>query len=504
MKFYAAAAVVCLVLALGSGLGYLSQSRRAPSLNDIAISKSEFISKTKKTTTVDLGTFQLDPSAVLPTTFDFDYKEIVRFNEAIESCGFNKVKFKDPRLQKAATWETWNCGQRANLPMEFFVQPPFFHPFGGTYAARSFLKLGESDEWVRAITPILHVTELELLKSSSLDEAQNILSSLSPPQLDRLASNDAVVRTDEYVWLKQTQRDFSTKKYDLYSAEAWDHFFASASYVFVASPNREQPCVQSEGSGCWIRNERVQSMPTRILVFALTLSVVGMAISFGLLFRHWLRERRRDVEDRRFVLQMLTHELRTPATSLNLNIENIREGFDSLKASQQDAFLRMCSDVQRLKHVIEASTAYLQTEKSDGVNIRLMDVPSINEWIERTIEEESKPVQFVRLEPDRGMRADPYWLSLCLRNLIRNAHDHGAPPVTLRVDANPKGLKFQIRDEGKTVLNLETVVKPFEKQNRSRGLGLGLSIVQQLLRSMNGRLEYQSNPNTFSIVLEDA
>ncbi|MEQ1876265.1 MAG: DUF3404 domain-containing protein, partial [Bdellovibrionia bacterium] len=432
MRIYGAAALISLMLALGSGLAYLAYGRRAPQLDEIAAAKSEFVKTAKPTANVDLSGIQIDADAVLPKTFEFDFKEVAEFSERAGDCTFGPVK--DPRLKKAARWHRWMCGLEGPPDTAFFIGEPLYHPLGGTYAARSVSKMAGDPAWIKKVANAFHLSEFELLPPEILTETQRRLGALSLANLERLRDAERIVRAGDEIWLRDTKDEFTLKKYSVYKSADWDSQHAGAPYLFVDDPGGGQPCVQSEGRGCWIRNERVQSAPIRFLIFALMLSVGGMALSMGLLIRAWLRARRRDDEDRRFVLQMLTHELRTPATSLNLNIETIREGFDRLAANQQDSFLRMCNDVQRLKNVIEASTAYLQIERRDGVTIQPADIPSLNSWIEQMLEEEGRPVVFTKLEPDRGLRTDPYWLSLCLRNLIRNAYDHGAPPVALRIE----------------------------------------------------------------------
>ena len=85
------------------------------------------------------------------------------------------------------------------------------------------------------------------------------------------------------------------------------------------------------------------------------------------------------------ILQILTHELRTPIASLSLTVEGFRREFEKLPESVYDEFRRLCEDSRRLRQLAEASKDYLQ---SDNKPLATEWVPSVKEWLEFKVEEE--------------------------------------------------------------------------------------------------------------------
>ncbi|CFW11397.1 his Kinase A domain protein [Vibrio cholerae HC-46B1] len=58
-------------------------------------------------------------------------------------------------------------------------------------------------------------------------------------------------------------------------------------------------------------------------------------------------------------MQLLTHELRTPITSLGFTVESLRSQFDELSPKAQESLWRLMADHQRLAQLSETSSHYL-------------------------------------------------------------------------------------------------------------------------------------------------
>ena len=64
-------------------------------------------------------------------------------------------------------------------------------------------------------------------------------------------------------------------------------------------------------------------------------------------------------ERRKLALQVLTHEFRTPVSSMLLQIERGNRHYSSLTNDMQEVFMRLSGDVYRLQRLTEMSKNYL-------------------------------------------------------------------------------------------------------------------------------------------------
>ncbi|MCZ8489573.1 ATP-binding protein [Vibrio lentus] len=80
-----------------------------------------------------------------------------------------------------------------------------------------------------------------------------------------------------------------------------------------------------------------------------------------------------------------------------------------------------------------------------------------------------------------------YWLTICLDNLIKNAKQHGQGKVLVKVILADK-LRIEVQDEGHFPSLMQRDL--FQEQHRAHkqdGMGIGLTIVEHLMKQANGR-----------------
>jgi signal transduction histidine kinase len=234
------------------------------------------------------------------------------------------------------------------------------------------------------------------------------------------------------------------------------------------------------------------------------LGIIGVLLLVGTIVELlWRRVRfmKQQKEERAFVMQNLTHELRTPVAGLGLSVEQIRADFDTLPENLQSSFLRICDDVQRLKRVIEGSTQYLRSSTTpQDLFLKKKNIASVNDFVESVIARFDEPIEFAPLAQDCSVNEDPYWFAICLQNIIQNALKHGKPPV--RVELSPN-LKISVIDSGNLHdVSLAELTPAFSKGAHSEGLGLGLSIVNRVIKEMGAKLTVHGAPTTFTIDLK--
>lgn len=191
------------------------------------------------------------------------------------------------------------------------------------------------------------------------------------------------------------------------------------------------------------------------------LAPVGQAVNLYL-------DRIRDhVDAERQFATHAAHELRTPIAAALAQAQLIAGGMgDADSAARMVAALRRLSQlVDRLLQLSRAEMVGAGAASSDLAQVTRMviadtGVPAV--FDDGDIEAAPVPVQ-------------PEALALILGNLLRNAQDHGAGDIRVRLRPGPvltvsnrvaPGAAFHLRN--------------FEKSERSRGTGLGLGIVRKI------------------------
>lgn len=419
-----------------------------------------------------------DPKTALPQSHLFPFAQIAALAKYAETCsGSEKIHPTSPELRKALLWHKFKCGE-AELPKDFFNTKPFMHPAGSSYAALAG-KIGEKEKY----QPNLHLTEV--LKFSSA-------------QVQSLLNEEDTVFTPNWILFRIEKSDAS--HYTAYSIMEWNRFVSTRD--FVTGPNRsETACLFEEPGACWYKNSDQGRLRTRTIALLLSLSFLILTALLAL--EVWRRRQMaaQETAKRLFTLQMLTHELRTPATALKLSLETLRSQFDHLPSDSQRAFLRICEELQRLERTIDASKNYLASESAFHAP---ESSTSVNQLLSSILEIYGEQVTLQPLPIDQPFRVRRYWVELCLKNLIDNAISHGRAPVSVSANTEGGQLTIAVQDVGTTTFtSLDDMTQPFQRGQTSRGLGLGLAIVRQVVQSMNGELLYQSNPTTFSIKLKD-
>jgi signal transduction histidine kinase len=231
-------------------------------------------------------------------------------------------------------------------------------------------------------------------------------------------------------------------------------------------------------------------------------------------------ELQRAVRIRDDFLAMAGHELRTPLTSLHGAIETL------LRASRQGLLGDPTPDrLQRMLHVIEK-----QDERLIHLVNNLLDVSRLSEGrLELELEEvdlcalvrdvvacfgEEIARARCRVEicaPDQVVGVwDRSRLEQVVTNLLTNALKYGAgTEVTISVSADATSARLAVTDRGIGIApeHVERIFGRFERAVTAKeysGVGLGLSIVRDIVEGLGGRLGVVSEPGagaTFTVEL---
>src|SRR2546426_2172101 len=215
--------------------------------------------------------------------------------------------------------------------------------------------------------------------------------------------------------------------------------------------------------------------------------LIASLIGGGLaLFYYARREQKRHAQVEEF-FAAFTHDAKTALASLRLQAESLQE--DYAESGQNRLLDRLLRDTVRLQ---------LQLENS----LFLVNLPHGKFFLEPITL--SDRIEALRLHwPDllitqRGdglLLADARALESVLTNLVQNALTHGrATEVDFNVQRSDDRLRVTVTDNGRGFPgDLGQLGKLFVRHARSSGSGVGLYIVRQLIKRMNGTIRFQSS-----------
>ncbi len=430
----------------------------------------------------------------LPHYHDYEYSELKILFDYSNNCLKGPKNKIFSELQKTFTWISYTC-QKNKLPKDFFRKPPYLSPSGKSFVQ---LALETGFDFTSYLTP------KEVQNYQSLLE--NILVhqpafDLNLQQLKGIISAEDFIAGEQFVYIKRKNLTDSpsSKVYEKIGITEWRKILSSQEYKFEQS--NTSLCLQKVTNGCWTVNK---TSSNRLYRWAVLFLDGLLFITFLVFFLVDKGRRKGQKENQRFTLQMLTHELRTPVTTLALQLENIRADFDQLNPNQQIGFLNMTREIDRLKNSMQMSYAYLQTDQINNGKMRIQfEKIELNSFLDEFVtNQDFGPVQLVRTVAEPiFIKAEKVWLSMCLTNLLRNAFLHGKPPVQIKLWIHPDYADIEVQDAGEiSTENLDRIGEPFRKTENSKGLGLGLSIIRQIMTEMNGELQAQRGPTRFSLV----
>jgi len=196
------------------------------------------------------------------------------------------------------------------------------------------------------------------------------------------------------------------------------------------------------------------------------------------------------------VLADAAEELRQPVGAMQGELENIME---SAAPADKEQIESLYAETDRIKKILDGmeelakAHASIQTLRKEPIELR----PFLDRVIERTgASVEGKEIA-LRLECKDGLNlsADPNLLDRIMDNLLSNALKAVKESGTVTVTAEQKGaeLTIGVRDTG-TGIKPSAMPHLFERffRGAGSGLGLGLSIVKELVDAHNGKVEVKS------------
>jgi signal transduction histidine kinase len=231
-----------------------------------------------------------------------------------------------------------------------------------------------------------------------------------------------------------------------------------------------------------------------------------------------VREIRRNEQHDAFV-NAVTHELKTPVTSIRLHLETLRARSELDAARRREFYDVMLEDSDRLLHTIDQVLQAGQAGRTPH-KVRLDLAALVAECVALTRTRLHLGSEAIRVVPGGGrldVLGDEADLSSAILNLLDNAVKYSPDQVDVAVRLSQQGARVRLevadRGSGLSPGELKRIFRRFYRvpapiTRRVKGTGLGLYIVQMTARRHGGRASAASGGpgqgSTFSLELPAA
>ena len=221
-----------------------------------------------------------------------------------------------------------------------------------------------------------------------------------------------------------------------------------------------------------------------------------------LMHRHRAQNAVEDKANLKRSLEDISHQLKTPLTSVSIATDNLIEIDDMSKEERIEALKSIRRETDKINFLIQS---LLKLSKLDTNTVqfdaKMMNIKSI---IAVSIENVSliadlKDVKFDIEGPDSTILCDAAWQTEALTNIIKNAVEHSLErsTITIEIEKSKMFTTISINNRGEHI-EMSDIPHIFERFYRGKNatpgsVGIGLALASSIIKAEQGRLTVESN-----------
>lgn len=245
------------------------------------------------------------------------------------------------------------------------------------------------------------------------------------------------------------------------------------------------------------------------VIIMLIITILTSALTTKIKNQEKIKSRAEKETMRANLLRAISHDLRTPLTSIYGASSTVIENYDSLSdTNKREMITAIKEDSQWLIKIVEN---LLYITKIDNSSVKLIKTPVVlEELVDSVIEKFRKSYSNQNVElilPDEFIMvsADALLIEQVLLNLLENAVQHakGMKNLTFKITVFEKKATFRIIDDGCGIAKekLQNIFSgiysndnvPADSQKRS--MGIGLSVCNTIIKAHESEIFAERNSN---------
>jgi len=240
------------------------------------------------------------------------------------------------------------------------------------------------------------------------------------------------------------------------------------------------------------------------ILLSLLFSIAIIASLFYLL--NIIKKQKAIAEIKNDFISNITHEFKTPITTIGLAIEGIQNFTEQGNKEKTQEYLNITSNQLKKLHVMVEKI--LETTTLDSENLLLQkEANNVVELIEKIttkykVYHPEKKLNFTTNTTSILINMDTFHFENAINNIIDNAYKYGSGLIKVAINSNKETINILISDDG--IIPKAQQIKIFDKfyripqgnQHDVKGFGIGLYYSKKIIEKHQGTLELLDTKNT--------
>ena len=211
---------------------------------------------------------------------------------------------------------------------------------------------------------------------------------------------------------------------------------------------------------------------------------------------------RQDKENIKMSVEDISHQLKTPLTSIMIMLDNLKDNPNMDEDTKQRFIFEISKQVDWINWLV-ISILKLSRLEADVVKFSNNKI-NVKKFIDEIIGNLEIPIEIknqkisIEGDEDASFIGDYKWQQEAITNIIKNAIEHNKEngKITIKYEENVLFTKITIIDEGQGIAkeDLKHIFERFYKaQNSSdNSVGIGLSLAKNIIEKNNGMINCKS------------